>query len=108
VNVTRYSTVEDATTAFQNGAVGVGGITTVHAVGGIQEEAAAGTREVLSEEPGFGGVELPVKNGLGQNEYFSVGYVRVRNVVASIQLGGNEEADGEGIYRVLQEVSGEL
>jgi hypothetical protein len=107
VNVTRYSTVEDATTAFQNGAVGVGG-TTVHAVGGIQEEAAAGTREILSEEPGFGGVELPVKNGLGQNEYFSVGYVRVRNIVASIQLGGNEEADGEGIYRVLQEVSGEL
>jgi hypothetical protein len=109
VNVTRYGTEEQATTAFQTGAVGIEGITTVHALGGIEDEAAAGTREILSEEGGdFGDAGPPVVNDLGQHEYLSVGYVRVRNVTATIQLGGNEEADGEGIYKLLQTVSGEL
>ncbi|MGO9761698.1 MAG: hypothetical protein ACLP1Q_10625 [Solirubrobacteraceae bacterium] len=108
VNVTRYPTVEQATTAFKQGAVGIGGITTVHALGGIQEEAAAGTREITEEGGGFDGESAPVKNGLGQHEYLSVGYVRVRNVTVTVQLAGNEEADGEGIYGLLAVVSGQL
>jgi hypothetical protein len=57
---------------------------------------------------GAGDAGPPAVNGLGQHEYLSVGYVRVRNVTASIQLGGNEEADGEGIYKLLEAVAGEL
>jgi hypothetical protein len=109
VNVTRYGTEEQATTAFQEVAVGIAGIATVHAVGGIEDEAVTGTKETLSEEGGgLGGAGPPVVNGLGQHEYLSVGYVRVRNVTATIQLGGNEEADGENMYKLLDVVASEL